>query len=117
MSIMVRLILDISAARSENCFTLATQMWIYYLAYACIGNSSPRISGAVGDGLAATASVRAPAYATNAGSEHSLTPSASISTDDPVFFSPSYAVLPDDVPIFFKCRLHLAGRPQMSTRR
>ena len=47
-------------------------MWIYYLAYACIGNSSPRISGAVGDGLAATASVRAPAYATNAGSEYSL---------------------------------------------
>ena len=37
---MVRLILDISAARSENCFTLATRMWIHYLTDAWVGNSS-----------------------------------------------------------------------------
>ena len=47
-------------------------MGIYYSTHAASGNSSPCIDCTVGDRLAA-ASVRAPAYATNAGSEHSLT--------------------------------------------
>ena len=63
---------DIAAAWSENCFTLAKQMWIYYSAHARSGTSFPCFGGAVGDRLAAAASVRATAHATNAGSEYSL---------------------------------------------
>jgi hypothetical protein len=48
-------------------------MWVYYSSHACVDNSSSCISGTVGDRLAAAALVGAAAYATNAGSEHSLT--------------------------------------------
>ena len=41
--------------------------------YAGGSNSSPCNGGTVGDGLAVAASIHAPAYTTNAGSEHSLT--------------------------------------------